>query len=461
MIGIYHGYEKPKDANSFLFDFIEEAIILTNSEFLINEHLYHLQIKSFICDAPAKAFIKCKKHHTGYHSCTKCHIEGDYIDKRVCFPDVNNIKLRTDVEFRSKVDEDHHAGTTLLENIPGIDMINSFPLDYMHLICFGVMKKLLLNLWCCGKPTTKISHSKFLNISNCLVSLAKCMPLEFNRKPRSLNDLKRWKATEFRQFLFYTGPVVLLNNISKDQYTNFLSLHVATIILSNSKYFTLIDYASELLNYFVKTFKILYGEQHISHNVHNLLHIAEDVRNHGPLHDFGAFHFENSFQTILTSIRTRDKILEQIVKRHSEKCHIFNKKKMHSSKFPIFKNEHFDGPLIRNVTASKQFKRVDFHHFSLKTSEPNNCCSLVNGDIILVQKVILSGDVYKIVGRKFLYLKDFYESPCKSSEFGIFSIESPSLGPSEIFNVTDIFAKYIKLEMNEKIIVFPLLHCLS
>ncbi|XP_076660005.1 uncharacterized protein LOC143363280 [Halictus rubicundus] len=275
-------------------------------------------------------------------------------------------------------------------------MIDSFPLDYMHLICLGVMKKLLLNLWCCGKPSTKISNSQFSSISNSLVSLTKCIPLEFNRKPRSLNELKRWKATEFRQFLLYTGPAVLLNNLRKDKYLNFLSLHLAITILSNSKHFGIIEYASKLLHYFVKTFKMLYGAQNMSHNVHNLLHITEDVKNHGPLENFSAFHFENFLQSILKSIRKNDKILEQIVKRHKEKCNVFNEDKDHCTKFPIFKNEHLIGPLISNIIATKQFKRVDFQHFSLKTSSPDNCCFLRNGHIIIVENVIFSEDLCKI-----------------------------------------------------------------
>ncbi|XP_076299692.1 uncharacterized protein LOC143218425 [Lasioglossum baleicum] len=328
MIGIYHGCGKPKDVNSFLFNFVEEAVLLINNGLLINEHLYHLHIKAFICDSPAKAFIKCVTYHTGYNSCTKCLIEGDYIADRVCFPSLEPIACRTDVEFRTKGDNDHHTGTSILERIPNFDMIKSFPLDYMHLICCGVMKKLLVNLWCCGKPSTKICYSQFSIISNLLLSLRKCIPLEFNRKPRGLNELKRWKATEFRQFLLYTGPVVLLKNISRDKYENFLSLHVAVTILSNSKYFDAIEYASQLLNYFVKTFKILYGDHNVSHNVHNLVHLTEDVKHHGPLDNFSAYIFENFLQSILKLIRQNDEVLEQLVKRHTEKCNIPTKVKV-------------------------------------------------------------------------------------------------------------------------------------
>ncbi|XP_076248013.1 uncharacterized protein LOC143187657 [Calliopsis andreniformis] len=203
MIGIYHGHEKPKNVNEFLNDFVHEAIHVINNGILINEQLYRIQIKTFVCDAPAKSFIKCVKGHTGYHSCTKCYSEGDFIHSKMCFPNIENIRLRSDTDFRLKIEEDHHTGFSILENIPGVNMIVSFPLDYMHLVCLGVVKKLLC-LWRTGKPSTKISNSKLSNTSNSLIHLAKSIPVEFIRKPRALDKVKRWKATEFRQFLFYT-----------------------------------------------------------------------------------------------------------------------------------------------------------------------------------------------------------------------------------------------------------------
>ena len=46
------------------------------------------------------------------------------------------------------------------------------------------------------------------------------MPDVFNRKAGTVNDLKLWKATEFRTFLLYTGPV--LKYVLDQKYRHFL-----------------------------------------------------------------------------------------------------------------------------------------------------------------------------------------------------------------------------------------------
>ncbi|VEN58351.1 unnamed protein product [Callosobruchus maculatus] len=457
MIGIYYGVQKPQDPNLFLETFISEVTTIINNGFYTNGKLYSIKIKAFICDAPAKAFIKCIKSHTGYSSCTKCLIEGEYVDNRVCFTECNNLILRNDSQFRLKTDEDHHNGTSVLENIPKLDMVCSFPLDYMHLVCLGVMKKLLY-LWCCGKPCTKISFQHISSVSSTLIQLSCNIPVEFNRKPRSLSDLKRWKATEFRQFLFYTGPVVLKNNINKARYKHFLALHVSLTILSHIRYSSLVDYASALLKYFVDVFRTSYGPENVTHNVHNLLHLTQDVRDHGPVDTFSAFPFENFLQSILKSLRKADRPLQQIVKRHLEK-----RKRMTDcvaqTLYPIFKDEHEYTKINHSFPFTKHYKSVIFKNYTLCTVEPNNCCCLKSGDIVLIRDIILHDDRYYIVCRLLTVLGDLYESPCKSSELGIVLIHETE-SELKLFDINTVEYKCVKLNLSDKSAVFPLLHSL-
>uniref|UniRef100_A0A182YMW0 Uncharacterized protein n=1 Tax=Anopheles stephensi TaxID=30069 RepID=A0A182YMW0_ANOST len=43
-------------------------------------------------------------------------------------------------------------------------------------------------------------------------------------------------------------------------------------------------------------FPIHYGRTHMSSNIHNLLHVHEDVEVHGELDNFSAYPFENFLQ---------------------------------------------------------------------------------------------------------------------------------------------------------------------
>jgi len=56
-IGIYFGYEKPKDSNSFLSDFITEAKDLIKNGLIVNQVKRKISINAYCCDAPAKAFV--------------------------------------------------------------------------------------------------------------------------------------------------------------------------------------------------------------------------------------------------------------------------------------------------------------------------------------------------------------------------------------------------------------------
>ena len=102
----------------------------------------------------------------------------------------------------------------------------------MHLVCMGVMRRLLY-LWTKGPLPSRLKSSTIDEISSALIGLQGFIPKEFARKPRSLRDIDRWKATEFRQFLLFTGRVAVRGKLSESMYHNFMLVHVGIFILVN------------------------------------------------------------------------------------------------------------------------------------------------------------------------------------------------------------------------------------
>lgn len=141
IIGAYYSRQKPSNSQEFLKEFIEEAKLLCNDGIFINNKHFKCSIDTIIYDTPAKSFILQIKGHTGYLSCTKCITEGDFRCNKVCFPEIN--ASLTDLDFRLKTNENFHIGTIIVEKNPNFDLINNIPLDYMHLVCLGVTRRLL------------------------------------------------------------------------------------------------------------------------------------------------------------------------------------------------------------------------------------------------------------------------------------------------------------------------------
>lgn len=112
-------------------------------------------------------------------------------------------------------------------------MVKDVVLDYMHVVCLSCMRK-LIQFWVKRDSRSHlITKACLLQISRKLCNLRKNVPLEFARLPRILSELPRWKATELRQFLLSTGPVVLKGELPLPLYNHFLCLHNAIKLLSS------------------------------------------------------------------------------------------------------------------------------------------------------------------------------------------------------------------------------------
>jgi hypothetical protein len=453
IIGLFFGPAKPSNVAEFLQPFVDEFLAIQGSGFLCKEKCYTVKISAVICDTPARAFIKCVKSHNGYEGCDKCVQEGEYFQRRMTFPETN-AKLRTDESFKLMHCEDHHTGTSPLLALP-IGMVSNFPIDYMHSVCLGVVRK-LLHMWLKGPLKTRLGGQSVTILSERLCNLRNSVPCEFNRKPRSVNEVDRWKATEFRQLILYTGPVCLQGLLPSELYDNYMLLSLGVYILLNGNFnVQFIDYAETILKQFVEHSGCLYGQEFLSYNVHVTVHLANEVRQYGSLDNVAAFVFENFLGKIKRMLRKPGLPLQQIVKRLSEK-------RAHSLSVPCcaLQKEHSDGPVPSYIRGCKQF--TEYHQSSFKiiiSSSMKDSCMIIDGKPAVAKNFLENGADHIVVYRHFNDIQSLYTYPCNSDIFRIFSV-SVQFGDECVAPVSAINQKCVllKLPNGSRSAVIPLVH---
>ena len=350
-VTITYGESKPQNLD-FLHDIVKDLNLIMTHGLKDGDKVIKIVLRCIVCDAPAKALVKATKLYSGYYGCDKCSQSGLWVG-RMTYPEVQNVPLRTDTSFRNQYNEEHHHGKPPFCNL-AIDMVTTFPIDYMHQLCLGVMKKLII-AWMRGKKEVRISARQINEISSKLVNLKGCIPHCFARKPQSLLEVDRWKATEFCQFLLYTGKVVLKGILPQDLFQHFMCLSIASSILVSPQLAQQhLNYAKELLEYFVEKSLHLYGEEFLVYNLHSLVHLVDDVAVHGSLDQCSGFPFENYLQKLKRFVRSGKNPIAQVVKRLSES------------------SSNRDHPL--SVDASISAKKPNNGYVLNNTS----CCAVVN-----------------------------------------------------------------------------------
>lgn len=276
------------------------------------------------------------------------------------------------------------------------------------------------------------------------------------RKPRSLDGRLRWKATELRQFLLYTGPVVLYNVLASPVYNNFMMLSVATHILLSPQYCNLLnEFAHTCLVSFVEHFSRLYGPEFVAYNVHRLVHISGDVKQHGNLDEFSAFPFENYLGKLKKLVRKPDNPLVQIIQHLSEMDNYNNARDDCLRK--VLRKEHKNGPVPPVFSGVvNQFQEVLLSGSVIRTSEGDNCVRIHNSIAIVVNIILFGGKIH-LVYKEYRHRSSFFHYPMNSCDLGIFIVNdlSDDLNPTVL---GDSMKKYVRLPFRGKFVVVPLLH---
>lgn len=424
-VGIYCGNHKPCSVQEYLAEFTDEIKQLQHVGITLGDRQYDVSIHSFVCDAPARSFLKQTKLHSGYNACERCVQKGQWVGRVVYLE--TNAPLRTNVSFDELADESHHTGKTPLQGL-GLGLVSSFCLDYMHLVCLGIMRKLLL-MWMRGPLQYRISAGMLQQISDNLVKLRHAIPCEFARKPRTLYEIDRWKATEFRQFLLYTGPVVLHGFLSETVYKHFLLLSVSMYCCLRTDlcnhYAT---FVRDCLIQFVKLASRIYGEDVLVYNVHSVIHIVDDVQLFGPLDNISCFPFENHLRHMKKLIRRPSMPLQQLICRLSE----LDAHKSSTQHMPLCLAEKHpvSGPIpdsMKCIRSLTQYREFTVNGYKLKATLRDGVVLLANGEIVVIKNILFHDGAVSFVYQRFTSKRSLHSYPFQSSDVDVYIVSKLSL----------------------------------
>lgn len=281
------------------------------------------------------------------------------------------------------------------------------------------------------------------------------IPSEFARKGRSLLEIKRFKATEFRLILLYTGPIFLRDVLTEDKYSHFLLLHAAITILSSKSHIAhYTEIAKDALKRFVSGAARIYGEEFVVYNVHSLLHIVDDVENYGPLENYSCFAFENYLKTLKYRIPAKTCPLQQISNRIQELNAIQKPRKSEEGVryYPVGKSHPVDYQPEEQYFECTSLKCP---RFKISSKRADNVVS-VNGIIYVIKKIFCMHGQYKCIGTSFRWMEDLYDDPLPSTKLDIFY--GRGSGDSCTFSVEQISFKCLMVPFKEGFAIFPILH---
>lgn len=457
-VAIHSGNHKPSEVEKYLKDFVEELNQLYRDGLMVDGQKYAVVVKAFICDRPARAFLKCIKNHGAYWACERCTVRGERVERRTIYPIDGTVDERTDDSFRNQTNAEHHTGfSPLLDITPPINLVVSFVIDFMHLLCLGVMKKLLM-YWLKSRLSVRLSYTSKAVLSQFLIQMQHQIPCDFQRTTRTLADISYFKATEFKFILLYAGPIIFRKVLPKNVFKHFLLLHVACRILcSKTKALTECQNAKSLLQKFVALMPRFYGKASLVGNVHNLIHLADDVYHMGlPLSSITAFPFENALGKIKHLLRSGNRPLAQICRRLHEMFFLSSQRAIPEPKVQILRQ------LLPDRMRKIVIKRIKIEGTILTTKTPDNTVLLKDGTLLEIESIYTNSDRGEIFisGTRLIKKRPLFYFPCDSGELNMWVVarEAP-IGP---FNLTQISKKMVTLsivhERKRRMYTMPLLH---
>lgn len=444
VVACYSGTSDPVDIDDFMREFVQEIKLLQKKGIEVTKDriVKNFKFRCFIADAPARALASGTMGHASYFGCPKCN--------QVCYSEGHKLyyqyfigELRTDESFRKREDILHHKPefqqkASLLEKVIG--MVSQIVIEAMHAVDLGITKRICKaiisnDVFCC-----KVTKAALDALQARFKSFRTYVPTEFARKPRCLNELSGFKATEFRQMLLYTLPVLLKNIVSPQLHKQIVKLHVAIRLLSDPiRYKENIEAARELITDFVNEYDDIIGKKHFTYYTHCLLHIPDYVALYGPLYSMSAYKYENHMRLIKRLLRRKHGHIKQFFNRVDEMR---------------FADEIADDLNINDYNKGPKINEFNLEAGSLR----DGCCMIEPGYPVLITETFVQNGITMVRGNRFLTCRDFYDDPVPSME-NMGTILASNLSENSYeFPATAITHKFFRMPLENEFVLIPLLH---
>lgn len=219
LIGFFVGRHAP-NMNNFFYPFLCEFLELENDPILHSYDGREYECKPYIThcvvDLPAKNKLQGIKLYCGHNACTYCLHPGipirsravperkyiRYVAQQTPSPYRDSIET---VEIMRNIDTRKNRRTnqgvdsiSCMVAFPHFDIIYSFPIDYMHESLLGVMRT-LTNLWFSTKYATEKFHVRLSWQKIIIKRLKQYKPFSLCGAARTIDELKQYKAKDFRK----------------------------------------------------------------------------------------------------------------------------------------------------------------------------------------------------------------------------------------------------------------------
>ncbi len=273
-----------------------------------------VRIRRVVADAPKRASLQGMKQHSARYACPYCKARK----KGKCYPSTTMYdELRTDAELRrlaeeaadrpprTEGEEAYYAGVkglSPLRNVKDLDLIRDVPAEMMHLVCLGVVKKIMaLSFRGGGFRQSDVDCRQVTDDRLNEILLASKSLTRFSRRTRPM-DIANYKAEEYRNLAYVFWPAAMLGLPREVVDIWLLTVYVFRAASLNEEIYAELDkeHLQNLLRRWYRSFEEAFGERNCSYNIHVFHHLLS-VRELGPLPETSAVCYESHYNLLKRS----------------------------------------------------------------------------------------------------------------------------------------------------------------